>query len=454
MQPSLLALALCVAAIGCGGAPERRARTALGHVSLAPPARRSAAADHESTATFDGQLAQYITHALKHSPALRERYAQWQAKVAQIGAMRALPEPMIRYTIFLSRVETRVGPQRHRVGVSQTVPWPTVLSAGVDGASDAALAAAGRYDAEALMVTQRVSTAYWALWLVARQDRIMGEQLQLLEALSEAARARLIVGSAGLAHVSQTQLALSRLRDKRSGLTRVRRRKEATLRQLLGVSPATPMPIKTAPPQAAAVAESIDDLRAAVRVHPAIEATRLMASSKRAYAARASAQGLPKLSIGADWIEIGPASVGSPADSGKDAVSLTVGMSVPLWRGVYNGRRDAALAEGRALKAHRDAAQDAAIAQLDQLNADIEDTRRRVRLYRTTLIPQAQTTLEASLGEYQVGNLGLASALLAIRDLFELQLGRDRAIAQHRQAWAQLEALVGRKVRATVENTP
>ena len=36
----------------------------------------------------------------------------------------ALPDPRLTYRYFVEEVETRVGPQRQAVGLSQTVPWP------------------------------------------------------------------------------------------------------------------------------------------------------------------------------------------------------------------------------------------------------------------------------------------------------------------------------------------
>jgi len=78
----------------------------------------------------------------------------------------------------------------------------------------------------------------------------------------------------------------------------------------------------------------------------------------------------------------------------------------------------------------------------------IRDAHRRLRLYRDTLIPQAQSAYESVIGSYAVGRSGVAAALLAQRDLLELAVALVRARADHGVAWARLERVVGRPVEA------
>jgi outer membrane protein TolC len=109
----------------------------------------------------------------------------------------------------------------------------------------------------------------------------------------------------------------------------------------------------------------------------------------------------------------------------------------------------AARAESAAHRADRDAALQTADAQLEAAISAVRDAQRRIDLYRNTLIPQAETTFQSVLGGYQTGRSTVASALLAQRDLLELQLELARNRARHARAWAVLEAVVGRTVQST-----
>jgi outer membrane protein, heavy metal efflux system len=66
-----------------------------------------------------------------------------------------MPEPQFTYGLYLSRVETRVGPQRHRFSLSQVLPRPGRLAANADAASFDARSAERKFDAMTLAVARR-----------------------------------------------------------------------------------------------------------------------------------------------------------------------------------------------------------------------------------------------------------------------------------------------------------
>ena len=75
-------------------------------------------------AEFDGTLGGYLAYAYAHSPALRASFETWRAATFRPDQERRLPEPTISYAVFVRSVETRVGPQRHRFGVTRTTVHP------------------------------------------------------------------------------------------------------------------------------------------------------------------------------------------------------------------------------------------------------------------------------------------------------------------------------------------
>jgi outer membrane protein TolC len=222
---------------------------------------------------------------------------------------------------------------------------------------------------------------------------------------------------------------------------------EASLRALLGVAPDTPVPVSEEPPRVVLPAEPASALQDAARKHPSYQALGLMAGSREREADSAFAEGLPSFMLGFDYIEIGEAAMATP-ESGKDAVSVTIGVTLPLWTWAYDDKEGQLRAEGRAFEARRTASSRDAVAEVDRSLARIRDAHRRVRLYRTTLIPQAETAYEGALAGYATGDGGLAPVLLAQRELLSLSIELFRAQAMHARAWARLEEVVGRKAAA------
>ena len=80
----------------------------------------------------------------------------------------------------------------------------------------------------------------------------------------------------------------------------------------------------------------------------------------------------------------------------------------------------------------------------------LRDSARRAELYQHTLLPQAHAALESVLGAYASGGGSVAAALLAQREILEIDLAYERARAEHGAAWARLEAAVGRPLERAI----
>ena len=79
--------------------------------------------------------------------------------------------------------------------------------------------------------------------------------------------------------------------------------------------------------------------------------------------------------------------------------------------------------------------------------ARVSDDVRRVRVYETTLVPQATTAYESVLNSYAAGRSSVAELLLAERELIGLHDELYRAQADYGTHIARLESVVGRAVR-------
>lgn len=438
---AMLATALA-GTVGCKGTYESATRSDLEN------AASIAAADEPSSTApmLNGSLRHYVAFALARSPELRGSFERWKAETLRISQARRIPEPVIRYSYFIRSIETRVGPQRHRLSLTQSFPWPTALSAGADASSFRARAAQRRFEAEALHVRRAVADAYWRLWLVEEEHRLTMEHDLVLETLAGTVRGRVRTGEASLADLNQVELGIARHHDHHGAHREAERVAAAELLRAIGSDASAEDLVATDMPFEGLPAEGDETLREDALQHPRIEAATLMAESSESEARAEAATRAPSLMAGLDWWVVGEAPTPAPVDSGKDAVSVTAGLSLPLWGPSYRDSMSAARAESAAHMADRDAAQNAAEAALEEALSRVRDAQRRIELYRDTLIPQAETTFQSVLGGYQTGRSTVAAALLAQRDLLELQLDLARSRARHARAWAVLEAVVGRSV--------
>ncbi len=443
--------------VGCAGSSEKAAvadasKQRHEYTSLAVGQSRveedrpGTTAPDEGHLEGTGTLARYIATAMDKNPNLQGAFDRWHASVARISQARTLPDPQISFGYFVQSVETRVGPQLARISLTQSFPWPTRLTRGADSASARARSLQRLVEAQALVIKQQVETAYFRLWLIRQTKRIHEEHLTVVRSLSESVLARVATGATNLADQQQVDLTAARLEDMISGMEEAESVAIAELHAAMGVAePAQPR-TPEGPPEALLPAEERSTLAASVREHPLIESHGEMAISNEELARAKRGARYPTFSLGADWIIIGEAVMPGVDDSGKDAVMVGAGMSVPLWQGAYDDGIRAARAEAEANRSDQAAAEDRALAELEASLSAVRDAVRRVKLYKTTLVPQADSAYASVLGAYATGQGTVAQTLLAQRDLLELRSELEAARADYAMAWTRLERIVGRHV--------
>jgi len=80
-------------------------------------------------------LSDYLRYAALNNAGLKAAFEQWKAATEQVPQAKSLPDPKFTYGYFISEVETRAGPQRHKFEIMQTFPWFGVIEARTDQAA-------------------------------------------------------------------------------------------------------------------------------------------------------------------------------------------------------------------------------------------------------------------------------------------------------------------------------
>ncbi|MBN2525133.1 MAG: TolC family protein [Deltaproteobacteria bacterium] len=409
----------------------------------------SSAAMHHSrpveSVTPDGTLAFYIAYAMKNSPELAAQFERWRASVYRISGARRLPDPVVSYGYYISRVETRVGPQRHRVSLKQTFPWPTRLSAGADAAAARATSNQDKFDAMAVEIAARVEQIYWQIWKIQEARKVQEAHEASLFGLSESANAMMMTGRIDLSEQQQIDLARARIDDTLSMLDEQAVQQKAELRALISAPKDIEMPVSSTPNLEPTVLDEVA-LLSSVKSHPSLRAYDALAQSSALDAKKEETTRYPNFTVGVDWIETGKAENPNTPDSGKDAFVAGIGVSIPLWQQSYQESVAAYHAEENAHMSDGEAATDRAVATFYQTLSQIRDAERRMALYEKTLVPQAESVYESVLGAYASGRGSVASALLAQQDLLELRLQLISVQSDYLTKMAALKNLVGHEV--------
>lgn len=402
------------------------------------PSRRPALAE-------GSQLGDYLRYAAFSNPGLKAAFERWEAALERVPQVTSLPDPRFTYAYFIDRVETRVGPQRHRVGVAQMFPWFGKLRLRGEMALAEADAAYQKFEAARLELSYQVADAYFELYYVTRAIAITKENMALVKHLEGVARSQFRVGGAQHAHLIQVQVELGKLEDRLRTLTDLRDPITARLNAALNRPPNAPVPWPESVVERPVGAEDEQLLRWLRESSPELQALAERIAKELAAVDLARKEYYPDVTFGLDYIDTGRSRMDTP-DRGKDPLIAMVSVNLPLWRGKYEAGEEEARARLRV-------AQETLIDRSNVLSARLKlvlfkyrDSQRKIDLYRDTLIPKAEQSLRATETAYKAGKADFLNLIDAERMLLHFRLESERALANSAQRLAELEMLVGREL--------
>jgi len=152
-----------------------------------------------------------IVEALRNNPEIQAAYHNWKAAEHKIKQVTALPDPMLGYGYFGENIETRVGPQEQRLGLSQKIPFPGKLRGKGQVQSKHADLLKEKYEGTKREVKKSVKLVYYDLFWVDRAIQVINQEKTILENLETVARRKYESNLAPLQDVLKTQVEISKL---------------------------------------------------------------------------------------------------------------------------------------------------------------------------------------------------------------------------------------------------
>ncbi len=391
-------------------------------------------------------LSDYLRYAALNNPGLEAEFQGFRAAIERLPQVRALPDPRFTYGYYIAETETRVGPTQHTLALSQTFPWFGKLQDKEDAAARNANAAYQRFEAARLALYFRVERAYNELYFLKRSIEITRSNIELLQQFERIARARYRVATASHPDVIRVQVELGKTEDQLRQLVDLRDPYIARLNAALN----RPSDAAIAWPEAVSDRVSDDDVKKLLSLlrqrNPDLIALQEEIERERINAEVARKDGLPDLTLGVGYTIIGARDGVDVAENGDDAVLASFSVNIPLWRDKYEAGVREAVARRLAIANRRQEQTNMLTADLQDAMFEHRDARRRVELYRDTLIPKSTESLQASLAGFEQGASDFLDLVDTERTLLEFQLGLERALVDRATSYARIERLVGMRL--------
>lgn len=391
-------------------------------------------------------LGEYLAYAALNNPNLKVAFFKWKSELEKIPEVSKLMDPHFTYGYFIESVETRVGPQEHKLSLKQAFPWFGVLGTKEDIAFEAANAAYHKFQSEKLKTFYKVKTAYYDYYYLGQEIEITRANMELLEHLESVTRTKYKAAQKQHYDVIKAQVELGKLENRLQTLDDMKAPVAAGLKEALNLPDAMTLPIPRAieeiefPP-------SLDNIKSdIVANNPELKSAAHLIEQQEAAVKLAGKASYPNFTIGLDYIAIGDAIDPTMEDSGKDPWIINVSINLPIWFGKNSSQRNQAAANLEMAKNSLMSVEKRLITYAERVLFEFQDAERKIDLYQLGLIPKAEQLLNTTYTSYQTGEIDFLNVIDAQRQLLNFQLELESALVVRAKKIAELEMLIGEEL--------
>jgi outer membrane protein TolC len=377
-----------------------------------------------------------------NNPSLRAARLETDALSTRNRQSSTLPDPTVMITFQPFPLYTARGTQRSQWRVEQMIPFPGKLGLAGEIADRSADISGFEMKTLGEDLFHQVKVAYYELYRIQQQERLIRDFQNQLEDFEAAAAIKYQVGSGLQQAILKAQLEKNSLSRMLIILSQQRQSAAESMTRLLNRSTPTSfgdirleLPPLPDADEAALLAVALDH-------RPEVDALNSAALRAELQVKLAQKQFLPDIGFNVTYFDVGSADV-PPTATGRDALALGVSLKVPLQRRRLNAAVEESQVRQNQIRARQEALDTAFRTQIRDLLNRLKLELEQLALYDEGLIPQAETTLEATLSSYTTGRTDFLDLLDAQRMLFSLRTSYEDTVANYLKDSAALERTLG-----------
>lgn len=385
-------------------------------------------------------LEEYFRVAAEQNPGLQSKYKDFEAALQKVPQVSALPDPNLSFGYFLSPVETRVGPQRAKLSLSQMFPWFGTLEAQENAA---ALFAEAKYQAFLDARNQlffKLAAAYYPIYELKQWMEIEKENLDILQTYKNIATAKFENGNGPMVDVLRVDI----LQEESMTDLQILEEKEASLLTTFNKLLNREGEAEVNVPDSLFLSGLEDKWRKdSLKQNPLLEELELKIRASEASETAAGKQGMPRIGVGLDYVITGERSDVNLPDNGKDVFMPMISISIPFFSKKY----DAAVKESQLMQESYSLKKQEVI---NSLNAEyesswfnIEQSVQEVLLYKKQ-IEENERILNLLLSAYSNTGKDFEEVLNVQQKILKYEKMLVAAKVQHEVALARLNYLTAK----------
>ena len=393
------------------------------------------------------RLSSYLETAAKNNPGLKAMFNEYMASLELVPQVGTLPDPKLAFGYFIQPVETRNGPQRAVISISQMFPWFGTLGAREEVAASNAKAKYESFLEYKSKLLFEVKATYFDLYFIKKGIDISIENIRILETFRNLALIKIEAGNASGVDELRVEMELADLENKLAVLKDRWNVHAVKFNNLLQVEENSPIEIPDRmwkfdlPYSRQAV---LDSLR--LNNHQALKYD-FMLESFRNKESLARKSGLPNISLGIDYFAIGKTdNTMIDADkNGQDAIIFPkIGITIPLYRKKYTAMVNEAIFMQDAIISKKEDKINTLENLFERAYSEYLDADRRISLYhkQKNFAEKAINILEV---EYATDGKNFEEILRMEKRLLSYALELEKAYSDKQASIAFIFYLMGNK---------
>ncbi len=289
-------------------------------------------------------------------------------------------------------------------------------------------------------MSRQVKDTWYNLYFIAKFIEITRKKAALIKDFIKLTETNYEVSRGLQQDVLKAQVEHSRLTDQLLQLNQKRQTNLARLNTLINQTPNHKLPAPAALKHQPTTMSAAELQRQPLTKRPLFTAYKALMTNYQAKIKLARLNYRPDFKAGVAYTFREP--VGSVSD-GTDSAAVEIGMNIPL----FQAKRDAALSGAQAglrlvRRQHENFKNQTTFEISDAIN-DMSKNQRQATLYKTSIIPQANQSFEASMAAYQEGKVSFLSLLDNLMTLYRYEIDYYRAASDTEHDTARLEAASG-----------
>ncbi len=154
----------------------------------------------------------FIEQAIDNNQGLKALRLDYQAAVEKSNQVSDYPDPKVNLGLGILPVETRLGAQRLKVGLTQSIPWKGLLNAQENVMKSKAEVSASIDKVKQVDIEFVIRLSYAKLVFLRNRNAIISDKLIVLEALIEIAKSSIRSGKGKLSNVLFTERKIETLK--------------------------------------------------------------------------------------------------------------------------------------------------------------------------------------------------------------------------------------------------